>query len=141
MEELENFRAWLSNEEEIAKILLQLAPLLEKRHDFEKEVPELGLLRGTRTVPGEEPPKLTRREETPRQSTLLVGSRSPLEGDKERKVPTIVEFNKLVAQKKAANRKKHEKAKKKKKAKNEKMEEDPPPPATPESESGKKSLI
>lgn len=137
MEKLELYKAWLANEEEIAALLEQLKPLLEKRHAFEETVPELGLLRDQRTVPGEEPPRLTRREEGPRQATLLVGSRIPLEGDPQRKVPTIEEFEKLAMKRKIANKKKHDKAKEKKKAKKMDLEKLPSPRRN--SDSGKEN--
>jgi len=116
MERIDLYRAWLLNEEKILGLLETLKPLLEARHKFEEEVPGLGLLRDSRTVPGEEPPKLSRGgETTPRKATLLQGSGVPLEGDPERGVPSMEEFNRLVLKRKALNKKKHEKAKLKKK--------------------------
>lgn len=137
MERIELYQEWLANEVEIAKLLEALAPLLERRHTFESEVPELGLLRDQRTVPGEEPPKLARQTGGSKSGTLLLGTRVPLVGDAERKVPTIEDFQRVVESKRKSNRRKHEKAKAKKKAKLDQGVKDPVLPPEQKDDSSK----
>jgi len=127
MDNLALYKEWLSNEEEIAALLLQLEPLLARRHSFEEKDPRLGLLRDNRVVPGETaPPPLPTSAQLLhlRPTTLMKGSGAPLQGLPAREVPTIEEFQKLVEKKKLKNRKTHEKQKAKRKQSKKSVEED-----------------
>jgi hypothetical protein len=127
MENLALYKDWLDNEEKIAPLILQLKPLLEIRHAIEAKDPRLGLMRDDRTVPGEvAPPQLSSAALLKlRPTTQLVGSHEPLKGDPSRSVPSMEDFERLIAKRKAKNKKTHERQKKKKNV--EKMEDDPPP--------------
>jgi hypothetical protein len=117
MEELGLLEEWLENEKKLRPLLEEMRPLLEKRIELEKKDPRLLLLRSSKAelLPRETSSSASNSSPSVdlRPTTLLLGSREPLEGLPPRPVPDFEKFQKMVEKRKVQNRKKHEKEKKK----------------------------
>jgi hypothetical protein len=120
-------KEWIANEEEIAKILPHIKPLLEKREQFEKANPELKLVREPNVGLEKGFSKITS-PPTPDKTTILRDSGSPIPGEPPRNVPSLEGFRRRIKRRREKERKLLKEAKKQKRGKlpveEEKQKED-----------------